>query len=781
MHFTKRFLKLTAITVLSLLLLAGIILLCAAPIGHYLLEKYASKGLKRTVKTGPVQVNLFSGYVYISDIKIYEQDGDSVFLSAHSLSGYVAVRKLFSKVYDFSGLELDQPVLKAKKWGEKHNYDDLLELFKPKPGPGPHKKAHIAFHSMKIKDGTFRLRDSSGKIDYSLIHIDGKSPGWAWDRDSMLIFYRFQSGTGKGKAGGGLLLDFKSDKYALTGHVNDFDLGIFEQYLHELSNYGQMRAAINASLVASGEFHNKLNIKAKGMVVVNDFHLGKNAQDDYAAFKSLTMSIRDADHERSEYLMDSIVLEKPYFKYERYDHLDNIQMMFGKEGSKVKEVSGSGRFNLIIEIARYTRDLIEKILKSHYAVDHVRVRDGKFRFNDYSTDEKFGIESENLCIAADSIDKNRKRVPIHITTGLNPGGHAALQISVDPNDGNNFDLSYTLNDLPVSIANPYMASYTAYAFTSGTVQANGDWHVNNGRISSNNKLSIKGPALAGITQRNKSTWIPVPLTLLLLEDPTKQTNYSIPVYGSLKHPHFRFGDIVLHALKNTIVKTVVPEPAFDLINSKKKENAFVLNWEEGQYRLSDDQKKFIRVLLKTMDKKEAPPLRFKHVEYTEKEKEFICFFEAKKQYHAEKTGQHRLSEEDSLALEKLSVKDKDFVAFLDRHVKSQSVYTVQEKCRLLTNEATLQRKLEHLASARTRELKKAFEENGALPSALKGTYSKGTPFSGFSCITIIYAGEEPSRLLRIYRNINGANNKWPAESRLRRALTSVFHSKEKDE
>lgn len=47
-----------------------------------------------------------------------------------------------------------------------------------------------------------------------------------------------------------------------------------------------------------------------------------------------------------------------YFKYEIYDSLDNLQTMFGKDGSNIAAAKADPQqFNLVIEIANYVKVL----------------------------------------------------------------------------------------------------------------------------------------------------------------------------------------------------------------------------------------------------------------------------------------------------------------------------------------------------------------------------------------------------------------------------------------
>ena len=172
-----------------------------------------------------------------------------------------------------------------------------------------------------------------------------------WNSDTISVNYSLASGIGLGNAKGTIMMNLKSLDYKFDTRINKFDLSILDQYLKEISNIGSIRANLDADLKAKGNFKNSQNIDASGLIAINDFHFGKSKTEDYVSFKKFTLSIKELSPNRKKYLFDSVSLMESYFKYERYDHLDNIQNMFGKNGEKVKEARAySEKSNLLFQI-----------------------------------------------------------------------------------------------------------------------------------------------------------------------------------------------------------------------------------------------------------------------------------------------------------------------------------------------------------------------------------------------------------------------------------------------
>ena len=120
-----------------------------------------------------------------------------------------------------------------------------------------------------------------------------------------------------------------------------------------------------------------------------------------------------------EYTYDSIILTKPFIKYEIYDKLDNLERMFGKGGSEIKNVNArrSFRFNLIIAIADYAKTVARNFFNSNFKIGRLALYNGTFQFNDFSPNEKFSITADPMnitCLLYTSPsprDRTRSRMP----------------------------------------------------------------------------------------------------------------------------------------------------------------------------------------------------------------------------------------------------------------------------------------------------------------------------------------------------------------------------------
>src|SRR6266436_1358058 len=94
------------ITVGTIVLIVVLVIVFISPIAKYLIEKYDEKYTGRQITLDWAYVNPFTGYCYFSNVKFYEENSDSVFLSVVGLSGKFEMRKLVHGFYELSKITL---------------------------------------------------------------------------------------------------------------------------------------------------------------------------------------------------------------------------------------------------------------------------------------------------------------------------------------------------------------------------------------------------------------------------------------------------------------------------------------------------------------------------------------------------------------------------------------------------------------------------------------------------------------------------------------------------
>ena len=748
------------------------IILLISPIAKYLIEKYDEQYTGRQIKLGWIYINPFTGYVHISNLKIYESknrpasmEPDTIFFSAKGVSADFAMLKLLSKTIEITEITLDHPKGMVIQDNKVLNFTDIIKLFTPvKPRTTP-ATVHFSILSIHITGGEFHYLEKQIPINYCIKNVNIESTGKRWNSDTIAARFSLVPGQGSGDLSGSFTINFATIDYRYAVVAHKFDLNIIQQYLKDLTNNGSFSANLDADMKATGNFKDEETLDASGMLAINDFHFGKDKLHDYASFDKLLLAIKEINPKGHKYLFDSISLNHPFIKYERYDYLDNVQMMFGKNGSNIEAAGADqARFNLVVEIARYVKVLAKNFFMSNYKIDRVAVYRGDVQFNDFAISEKFAVGLNPLTIVADSVDKSRNWVDVSFISGIRPYGNVAVRVRISPSDSTDFDLNYHLHRLPASLFNPYLLTYTSFPLDRGTLELNGSWRVREGRIQSTNHLLVIDPRRTKRVRNKDKKWLPLPLIMSLVRERGNVIDYDIPITGSLRDPKFHLHDVLMDLLENIFVKPATTAYRLEVKNTENElEKSLTLKWEMRKSSLQRNQEKFIGKMADYLADNREASIDVYPQQYALKEKEYILFFEAKKKYFLliNHENTRNFSEEDSEKVDKMSVKDPLFVHYLNSLYRAGTMNTIQEKCSNYVDQAWIEAKFKRLTREREEAFILQFKKKSAENRVKIHPGENNIPYNGFSFYKISYKGELPENVTRAHRKMNELNNEPP--------------------
>ncbi len=758
--------KSLAITTGALIVVVVIAIIIISPLTKYLVERYDLKYTGRQITMDRAYVNPFTGYVHFSNFKIHEFQSDSIFLSAKGVSADFALLKLFSKTYEISKLTLNKPHGIIVQVNEDLNFNDLIKKFTPKvdsiKAVAP---THFSILKIKIVDGVFYYRERVTPINYFIKSVNIESTGIYWNTDTIAAKFSFLSGIGGGGMKGDFTINIKNLDYRLAVVAQKYDLEILEQYLKELTNFGYFKGNIDADLKVKGSFKTAENVSFKGLLAINDFSTGEKPGDDYASFHKLALAVFELSPNNHKYLFDSVSLNNPYFKYERYDYLDNLTRMFvSQETMQAVAQSPGAKFNLVLEIGNYIKRLSQNFFRSNYTINRLAIYNGDLEVNDYSLSEKFSIHLNPLYVVADSISKDQKRVSVSIESGIQPYGDATVALSINPNDSSDFDLDYILQKLPVAMFNPYLIQYTSFPLDRGTLSVNGTWHVRNGKIKSDNHLIVIDPRLSKREKTKDISRMPMRMIMAFTRERGNVIDYEVPISGDLNNPKFHLSDVIIDVLGNIFVKPATTPYRMEVKNAETEiEKSLTLKWEMRGNSLTNQQEKFIERMAAFLIDNQDATIAVSPQQYTVKEKEYILIYEAKKKYFlaTENKNDTYFSREDADKVEKMSVKDAGFISYLNKQTADSMLFTTQDKCSRLLGATIVEARYNQLNKERETVFLSYFKDTDVKKRIKITADQEVIPYNGFSFYKILYNGEFPEKLIDAYIKMNELNDRAP--------------------
>ena len=768
MNQKYKIIKISSIIFVILSIIIIFIILIISPVAKHLIEKYDEQVTGRQITMDRVYVNPFTGYAHISNLNIYELRSDSLFLSAKSANVNIAWFKLFSKTLEISSITLNQPDIVIERNDNVINFVDIIRKFTPKKTSNKPSNLHVNILRIKINDGIIHYREKSVPINYFIKNVFLDSPGKRWNSDSIDVKYSFFSGTHKGDMNGNFSMNVKNLNYRLDVIVHSFDLLVLEPYIIDLKNFGSFSANLEANLKVKGNFKEASDVTFKGMLAIHQFHFGKSPGIDYGSIDKFQLAIFQLSPKENKYLFDSVSIIRPYFMYEKYDKSDNLQKMFRTKGSKLSGVTqNSSSFNLLTTIGIYIEKLSKNFFRSDYKMNRLAIYNGNFVYNDYSLINKFSLNLKPVNILSDSIDKNQDRIKITLQSGIKPSGTLKVALSINPKDSSEFDMNYNLKRLPATLFNPYFISFTSYPLNRGFVELNGNWKVRKGFLKSNNHLEIIDLRLAKRIDNKDAKKLPMKLIMSIIRDKGNVIDYQIPVTGYLKKPKFHLNDVIRDALVNIIEKPFTTPYRISVKNAETEiEKTLTFKWEMKQSNPDANQLKFINDMAEFLSLNKTARIIVYPQLYVQKEKEVIALFSAKKMYFMtlKLTDRSTFTKNDSVYVDKMSVKDHKFNVYLNDNTKSRLIFSTQEKCALLIGSGKIKGQLHQLMINRENAFIQPFIKKGVMKQ-VKFTPSKSViPFNGYSFYKISYHGELPEILLTAYNKMNSLNNEVPRKA-----------------
>jgi hypothetical protein len=244
-------------------------------------------------------------------------------------------------------------------------------------------------------------------------------------------------------------------------------------------------------------------------------------------------------------------------------------------------------------------------------------------------------------------------------------------------------------------------------------------------------------------------------------------DYKIPITGNLKNPSFHLGEVIFDILGNIFIKPATIPYGLEVKNIENEiEKSITLNWKIRQCALLPDQEIFVNKIVDFMIKNPDASITVYPDQYVEKEKEHILFFEAKKRYFllSKDKNNQILNEDDSLKIDKMSIKDSSFVRYLNKLVNDTMLFTIQEKCNKFIDSAIINVKFNQLNKEREEAFILPFKKK-AVGNRVKIYTSENTiPYNGFSFFKIVYKGEFPESLIKAYQHMDELDDVAPRKA-----------------
>jgi len=706
--------KITAIILIFIAVLVLAVFFGISPLAKYEIEKNSVEWTGRKITMNRLFINLFKWNITVKDLKIYENKSNYVFFSASKLFVDMSVLPIIKGEYKINTVKIEQPGLVIEQAGEHFNFDDLVTRFTSvdttaKEPEKPSEPTKYRVEKIEISRGTITYRDKMLNNEIVLQNFRLGCPLLVWNSPMLeaATSFGFKSG---GRAEARISLNLDSLSYILDAEIGKLDVKMLVPYLKDYIKTSYFGGLLNTNLHIKGDFDEPEAIALKGNISIEDFRIDDPAKVTVASWKDFAIAIDSLDVAGNIYDFGEINMESPYLLFEYYDTGDNFtNMMVPSEtaasdtSASIDEINYSNPFTIM---AGYVKEISRDYVISNYTAKDVTIHNGNIVYKDYTLEDKFVYDLENLEMKSGRIDSKADSITFDLSCLTNRSGTVNAHLAFDPREYRNLSINYMIDKMRISDFNPYSKFYVAHAFVEGLLFYSSTNSIHNGQLKSTNVMSIKKIEVSKKIKGIGLYEMPLRLAIAILRDRKGNIELDIPVEGDLNDPTYKLGKVIWQIVKNLVVKAATAP--FDLLAKAfgaSEEDIKFIRFEYLQKNFESRQMKSLDLVSRALTEKPELKVKLVQVASHDNEKELLALSLVKGIYYRKNilpSPKDSLDAKDLEAIAAISNKDPLFNAWLNQQFLPEDVSGMpsQLKCRKMLGEQVLDQEVNKLFETR---------------------------------------------------------------------------------
>jgi len=188
--------------ILGIFLFIAVLLFAAPRITCWYIVKHSHELIGRKLEIQKIRVNYFTGTFSVHEIKLYESDSKTVFLSLNLFKVNLNYLPLFRNEIFVKNISFDDPFVEVLQNGDKFNFSDLMKSDTATVSKDtiPSKPTKYIINNIKISRGYVKYTDVALNNTIALNKLDLLIPGFTWNSDStnLNVNFRFVDGVKPG-------------------------------------------------------------------------------------------------------------------------------------------------------------------------------------------------------------------------------------------------------------------------------------------------------------------------------------------------------------------------------------------------------------------------------------------------------------------------------------------------------------------------------------------------------------------------------------------------------
>lgn len=676
----KKGLRITIIVISVIVALLLVASLLVSPIAKWYVEKNCKDLIGRKITIENLDIRLLLGRAAADNLVLYEANETDTFVSIEHFDADVRVWGILRKSIIVDSINVVAPNATILRQGNGLNFDDMLVFFAQKSAgetnadtiaqPDTIKEAtndnswQIILRDIALNRGKIRYADDIIDIDWTMHHIELNIPeiDLSGSGTKAQLYFDFARG---GSLALNAMFDQPTMDYELNCKISDYPVGVLMPFMKGVVNVGNVAGSLGIDLHAQGNIDNIMASILDGSIQLDSTYV-----DDINGQRLISLNQFKTDIEHIDIAHDyniklrNFLIDGVSAGYEVYhDGSNNFTSLFATAPQEEAEAQPSQETPENVA----TNDTVEAP-KLNITVENIVMQNSNFAYTDNTLPEPFTLR----------LSKMRFKTPMFSTQGVNDvelfavlQETGALRIKWNGNiEAQNHDLSLSLNNFNLKDISPYSLSFFGYPITDGKLSFRGQNIISDSQLKGTNKLSLYNPTV----EKKRSDvdaqfgMVPLKLAIVVLTDREGKADIDLPISGDIKSPHFSYGNIIVQALVNVLVKIAAAPidlmaEALGLNSNEIKE----IEFGAWQHQFTPEQYDKIEKLSKIIAEEPELQIRLQHEVNFEKGIQAIVENDLKREYYLAQNPERAqsLNMVDIDTYQKTSLKDPGIILFAD--------------------------------------------------------------------------------------------------------------------
>lgn len=546
----KAAVRIPLIVVGAVLALLGIVSISASYLVPWYVNNHGEEWLGRKVYLHDSHINLFTGYLRLDSLNIYEPDAETLFFGLGQIETNLNLTDLVSGTVNLDFLNLDHLYLHATQRDSIFNFTDILDRFAADDTTVAEEpdttgsSLPVIINHIAITQSFVHYEDLVVGADFKLFDFGVFIPGIDLTQPNASVGLNLEFVEG-GSLATSIQYDDQAQTYAVNLKLNQFNISSILPYVQQSLNVGNLTGLLNAEINVEGSLLHVLDIRANGHSQFSNVSITGTAGEAIFAADSIDDHLESFSFLTQEVVLSHLHVYHPSISYSiSPDSLDNVTRMLtlpadaDEAGTQEADTAAADSSALWqVRIA----DL--KVLKGEvdYADSTLALQPFAYQISD------FELQAPNF----DLYGKNQ----LQLSALLQKVGQLRMRYEGQFDDLSNTQLLLNVQNVPLSDFSPYTLPLFGSAITNGTLAVRSRTDIRNNNLDSHNNLVLYKPE---VDKRHKDIEpemkVPLRMGIYILTDKNGKCDLELPVTGNLDNPEFSFKRTILKVLGQLMVK-----------------------------------------------------------------------------------------------------------------------------------------------------------------------------------------------------------------------------------